>query len=1010
MSDNRNDFDFDDDLFNGNGDDNGYNFADDEVSDLPPGLGDSYEEDMPVIEEEGEGGTSRTFIVVIGLLVLVFLGGLALVFFLISRPQGPTPNDLTSTQVVLLNLTVQAQFAGTQTQAAIFDAQTRTADAFTDTPTPSDTPTVATRPPTVTPTPTLNQTDLAGTAQALALAQTATALAAQTATPLPVTPTDVPTNVPTEVGNVGLAESFQTQVAFATQQGIAAQNAFATQLAFSTNAANNAAQIGQQGTQVAGLIATQQGISTTIADAQNNLTATVGALQAQATSGTPMGDMPSIDALIPGLAETQSAFGTQVAQGGFSPGIQVANAFATQIANAVSTSQQNVTATVAAMEAMATAGTPMGDMPPMDDMTGLMATQGAIGTQIAQGGIGIGREIFSAFGTQIAIAIDAAQSNLNATLVAAQTATDASSQVDLSLLQNVQGLVATQSALQTSVAQLQQGDTSASEALISAFATQLADTIGTAQANGGGGGSGTQVAQVATATPSAQELQDLVATQGALQTQAAGGNFDQAALSDFATQVGGVVETQQANLVATLRVQVAAGTPTGAAPIGSTLEAIAGTQAALQTAIPEENPDVFEDLLDALAEQLTSIIASAQAQAQASNLQSLLATQSALQTQIAGGDPNLAGQIANIFGTQVASILSTQQSNLNATVVAVSTQAAGGTQVADLALLANIQALAATQAALQTLIAQPTASPAVATDIPSGDFATQVAATQAALDAQIGDVGTAIANVNQGLQNFGATVVPFGTQLAQFATAQVTRAVVLTPAAQATAAAQATQAFFATVQAGIASGNQLVQDALATQAANATFAAAGTEIAGIVTDSAIVDIQQTQSALATIFVNATQSAQDLATPLAFATQLARATQEELNDRATLVAQALSGTLLALQPTATTPAPLSGINLTATALAGIFQQATQAAGTPVITPGATVGFPTLAPTALPQTGLFDEVAGGTGGSLGILAIAVVGLVGVIVMARRLRSRTETPVEVAAEAAPVQPREE
>jgi cytoskeletal protein RodZ len=183
MSNNRNDFDFDDDFFE---DDDQFEFGGDE-EELTSGLGDEFDEDMPFIEEEPEErGGSRTFVVLAILMILLFIGGLALVLFLILRPAEVTPVQLTSTQVVLLNMTVEAQLAGTQTQAREFELLTLTAAAFTDTPSPTATDTPVTRPPTMTPTGTLDPTELAATQNALALAQTATAIAlASQASPTP---------------------------------------------------------------------------------------------------------------------------------------------------------------------------------------------------------------------------------------------------------------------------------------------------------------------------------------------------------------------------------------------------------------------------------------------------------------------------------------------------------------------------------------------------------------------------------------------------------------------------------------------------------------------------------------------------------------------------------------------------------------------------------------------------------------------------------------------------------
>lgn len=56
---------------------------------------------------------------------------------------------------------------------------------------------------------------------------------------------------------------------------------------------------------------------------------------------------------------------------------------------------------------------------------------------------------------------------------------------------------------------------------------------------------------------------------------------------------------------------------------------------------------------------------------------------------------------------------------------------------------------------------------------------------------------------------------------------------------------------------------------------------------------------------------------------------------------------------------------------------------------IASPTAEGGFGPL-PTALPDTGLFDDVAAGGMGSIGMIALAIVGLVAVIVVSRRMRS--------------------
>lgn len=224
-----NDFDFEDDFL----DDDNEPFDFDEDEGFPSGLGDEFESDMPVIEEEQEErGTSRTFVFLAGVMIFLFIAALALVLFLATRPTGPTDLELTASQVVLLNQTVESQLALTSTQNAINAALTQTAAAWTatplptDTPLPSDTPTATQFRPTVTPTPTLDETALAN-AQLAAGALTLTALAGQA------------TAVPTEGVNLSdLREAFATQVAFATEQGQFDVQIYETRIAIATQIAN----------------------------------------------------------------------------------------------------------------------------------------------------------------------------------------------------------------------------------------------------------------------------------------------------------------------------------------------------------------------------------------------------------------------------------------------------------------------------------------------------------------------------------------------------------------------------------------------------------------------------------------------------------------------------------------------------------------------------------------------------------------------------------------------------
>lgn len=82
--------------------------------------------------------------------------------------------------------------------------------------------------------------------------------------------------------------------------------------------------------------------------------------------------------------------------------------------------------------------------------------------------------------------------------------------------------------------------------------------------------------------------------------------------------------------------------------------------------------------------------------------------------------------------------------------------------------------------------------------------------------------------------------------------------------------------------------------------------------------------------------------------------------------------------------------LPAVAQTATALAAILQQPTLDQGGGVASPtaeGTTFG---PRPTALPDTGLFDDIAGGSPGGLGAILLAIAGLIGVIVISRRLRA--------------------
>ncbi len=85
--------------------------------------------------------------------------------------------------------------------------------------------------------------------------------------------------------------------------------------------------------------------------------------------------------------------------------------------------------------------------------------------------------------------------------------------------------------------------------------------------------------------------------------------------------------------------------------------------------------------------------------------------------------------------------------------------------------------------------------------------------------------------------------------------------------------------------------------------------------------------------------------------------------------------------------------LNAVALTATALAQVLLPTTAPddgqGGGVVATPTREGGFGPI-PTALPDTGLFDDLAAGGSGSMGVLLLAIAGLAGVIFGARRLRT--------------------
>lgn len=155
--------------------------------------------------------------------------------------------------------------------------------------------------------------------------------------------------------------------------------------------------------------------------------------------------------------------------------------------------------------------------------------------------------------------------------------------------------------------------------------------------------------------------------------------------------------------------------------------------------------------------------------------------------------------------------------------------------------------------------------------------------------------------------------------------------------------------------------------------------------------AATLFIEQTQTAI----MAAGLAAQETATAIAAqATLNAQMTEVALLTQQAAVTAVTAVTEVGQAPSITAP-PISAINLTATAIAGGFLTQTAVAagaGGGDLTPTAEGGFgtPIARPTALPDTGLLDDVVGSGRDGIGLLALAVVGLVGVIVVSRRLRS--------------------
>ncbi len=147
---NRSDFEFEEDPFADDNEGGFGGFDDDLTFDDDPGLDDldsldDLDDDDLAGDDEERGGPNRTFVILGAVIVIVILVAVGVILFLVSRPQGPTPIQLTSTRIAELNATTESQATATALQGTQDAAQTATALAI-----PTNTPTFT---PTLTPSP-----------------------------------------------------------------------------------------------------------------------------------------------------------------------------------------------------------------------------------------------------------------------------------------------------------------------------------------------------------------------------------------------------------------------------------------------------------------------------------------------------------------------------------------------------------------------------------------------------------------------------------------------------------------------------------------------------------------------------------------------------------------------------------------------------------------------------------------------------------------------------------------
>ena len=147
------------------------------------------EEEALQFEETGERRSNRSFLIGVAVLAGIFIVALIVVgLIILTRPTGPSPNDLTNTAIAVA-----------QAETAAAEALTATAESWTDTPTPTFTPSLTPSPtPTETPSPPPSPTE------------TPTEVAMVATTEPPPTATPTPTEAPVEGAALSGGEPLET--------------------------------------------------------------------------------------------------------------------------------------------------------------------------------------------------------------------------------------------------------------------------------------------------------------------------------------------------------------------------------------------------------------------------------------------------------------------------------------------------------------------------------------------------------------------------------------------------------------------------------------------------------------------------------------------------------------------------------------------------------------------------------------------------------------------------------